>query len=126
MRNASGEQRPRRRAAVHVRARKRFTDDALEQIATRFKVLSEPMRLRLLNALRDREKSVTDLVEETGAGQANVSRHLGLLYRYRMVARRKEGLNVYYRIADPAIFEICEVICRGLENDLDARRAALS
>ena len=117
---------PRQRASVHVRARKRFSDEALDQIATRFKVLSEPMRLRLLNALRGREKSVTDLVEETGAGQANVSRHLGLLYRHRMVSRRKEGLNVYYRIDDPTVFEICEVVCRDLEDDLDARRAALS
>ena len=104
---------------------RRFSDEAMELIAARFKVLAEPMRLRILNALRDGEKSVTELVEELGTGQANVSKHLGLLHRHRMVARRKEGLNVYYRIADPSILELCELVCSSLEADLEAKRAAL-
>ncbi len=103
-----------------------FTDQALELIATRFKVLAEPMRLRILNALRDGEKSVTELVNEMEAGQANVSKHLGLLHRHRMVERRKDGLNVYYRIADPSIMELCELVCSSLESELDAKRAALA
>jgi ArsR family transcriptional regulator len=102
-----------------------FTDELLDLVATRFKVLAEPMRLRILNALRGGEKSVTELVEETGAGQANISKHLGLLHRNRMVARRKEGLNVYYRITDPTIFDLCELVCNGLEADLESRRRAL-
>lgn len=103
-----------------------FSDEALELLAARFKVLAEPMRLKLLNALRDGEKTVTELVEQTGAGQANVSKHLGLLYRHRLVARRKEGLKVYYRIADPSIFELCELVCDSLEAELEARREALT
>lgn len=102
-----------------------FSDEMLDLVAARLKVLAEPMRLRLLNTLRDGEKSVTELVEATGAGQANVSKHLGLLYRNRMVSRRKEGLNVYYRIADPTIFELCDLVCDGLEAELEARRRAL-
>ncbi len=102
-----------------------FTDRALELIATRFKVLAEPMRLRILNALREGEKGVTVLVNEMGAGQANISKHLGLLHRHRMVTRRKDGLNVYYRIADPSILELCELVCSSLESELDAKRAAL-
>ena len=109
-----------------TRVRPSFNDDALDLVADRFKVLAEPMRLRILNALRGGDLSVTDLVEETGATQANVSKHLGLLHRNRMVARRKEGLNVYYRIADPTIFELCELMCRSLEAEADANRAAVA
>lgn len=100
---------------------RRYSDEALDLIAQRFKVLSEPTRLRILNALRDGEKTVTELVEETGAGQANISKHLGLLHRYGMVERRKEGLNVYYRIADPVIFRLCDLVCGSLEAQLGAR-----
>jgi len=103
-----------------------FSDEALELLAARFKVLAEPMRLRVLNALRGGEKTVSELVEETGAGQANVSKHLNLLFRHRLVGRRKEGLNVYYRIIDPTIFELCELVCDSLEAELAARKEALS
>ena len=58
--------------------------------------------------------------------QANVSKHLNLLFRHRMVSRRKEGLNVYYRIADPTIFELCELVCSSLEAELEASRKALA
>jgi len=105
---------------------RRFSDEALELVAARFKVLAEPMRLRLLHALRDGEKSVSELVEETGASQANVSKHLNLLFRHRMVGRRKEGLNVFYRITDPTIFELCERVCDRLEAELEASRRALT
>lgn len=104
---------------------RKFSNELLDLVAVRFKILAEPMRLRILNSLRGGEKSVTELVEETGAGQANISKHLGLLHRNRMVARRKEGLNVYYWITDPTIFELCELVCNGLEADLESRRRAL-
>lgn len=103
-----------------------FGDEALELLAGRFKVLAEPMRLKILNTLRDGEKTVSELVEETGSGQANVSKHLNLLFRSRMVSRRKDGLNVYYWISDPVIFPLCELMCDSLESELDARRVALS
>jgi DNA-binding transcriptional ArsR family regulator len=103
-----------------------YTPELLELIAMRFKVLAEPLRLRLLNALREGERTVTQLVDETGAGQANVSRHLALLHRHRMVNRRKDGLNVYYRIADPSIFELCELVCGGLEATLAEELRPLS
>lgn len=102
-----------------------YSDEALDLIAQRFKVLAEPMRLRILNVLRGGEKTVSELVEETGAGQANVSKHLGLLFRYGMVGRRKEGLNVYYRITDPAIFQLCDLVCSSMEAELEAKRGAL-
>ena len=72
-----------------------LTPDAIRLIAERFKVLAEPARLEILNALRAGERTVTELVQDTGLGQANVSKHLGLLYAHNFVARRKEGVSVY-------------------------------
>src|SRR6516165_11203941 len=91
---------------------------ALELVAARFRMLAEPMRLRLLNELRDREQTVTALVEATGAGQANVSKHLSLLADAGMVGRRKEGLNVYYFIVDESLFELCDLVCGRLQKEL--------
>ena len=91
---------------------------ALELVAARFRMLAEPMRLRLLNELRDGEKTVTALVEATGAGQANASKHLSLLADAGMVGRRKEGLNVYYFIADESLFELCDLVCGRLQKEL--------
>jgi len=91
---------------------------ALDLVAARFRMLAEPMRLRLLNELRDGEKTVTTLVEATGAGQANISKHLSLLADAGMVGRRKEGLNVYYFIADESLFELCDLVCGRLQKEL--------
>lgn len=102
-----------------------FNREALELLAERFKILGEPMRLRILQALRSGEKTVTELVEELGTGQANVSKHLGLLHRQRMVGRRKEGLNVYYWISDPAIFRVCDLMCDSMEAELEKSHRAL-
>ena len=57
---------------------------------------------------------------ETGAGQANVSKHLGLLHRHGFVDRRKHGLNVYYRISDPKVFELCELVCASIDAEMES------
>jgi ArsR family transcriptional regulator len=103
-----------------------FDDRLLELVAERFQMLAEPMRLRLLNQLREGEKSVGELVEATGARQANVSRHLNALLTHGLVTRRKEGVFAYYRIADPAVFDLCELVCDSLEARLASRQEALS
>jgi DNA-binding transcriptional ArsR family regulator len=95
-----------------------LSNDAIEMIARRFAVLSEPMRLRLVHALFGGEKSVNALVEETGGTQANVSRHLQTLAQANVLARRKEGLQVFYSIADPTIYKLCELVCGSLEQQL--------
>ncbi len=102
-----------------------MTEHALELIAARFRVLAEPMRLKILHALGADEMSVSELVEATGAGQANVSKHLSLLGDAGMVARRKEGLNVYYRVADSSIFDLCEAVCTSLGERLAAQHNAV-
>jgi len=99
--------------------------EALDLVAARFRVLAEPMRLRLLNALHGGELSVNALVEATGAGQANVSKHLGVLAEAGMVARRREGLNVFYFIADRMIFQLCDLVCQRMREELAQRASAL-
>jgi DNA-binding transcriptional ArsR family regulator len=102
-----------------------LTEEALELIAARFRVLAEPMRLKILNALGDDEMSVTELVDATAAGQANVSKHLAMLAGARLVARRKEGLNVYYRVADETVFDLCDAVCSSLGERLAAQHDAV-
>jgi DNA-binding transcriptional ArsR family regulator len=89
---------------------------SLTLIAERFRVLGDPLRLQLLHRLGDRELSVGALVEASGASQANVSKHLQILLRAGLVQRRKEGLLAYYRIADPSIFQLCDLVCGRLSE----------
>jgi len=105
--------------------RDELSDDVLELIATRFRVLGEPMRLRILHALGERELSVSELVGQTGGSQANVSKHLGVLQESGLVSRRKEGLNAFYHIADKTIFQLCETVCDSLSERFTARQQAL-
>ena len=84
---------------------------ALEQVADYFKALAEPTRLRLLNALRDGEMNVGELTAIADCSQANVSKHLSLLTKEGLVARRNCGTSVYYSIADPAIYRLCDLVC---------------
>lgn len=96
-------------------------DAFLQLVADRFKLLSEPMRLRLIQALIDGEATVSSLVDRTGATQANVSRHLQTLAQAGILGRRKQGLNVYYRIEDKSILELCEHVCGGLRRQNEER-----
>lgn len=100
-----------------------LNDQVLEIVARRFAVLAEPMRLRLIQALFDGERNVTELTGVTGGTQANISRHLQTLIAAQILARRKEGLQVYYRISDPTIPKLCELVCGRLEKTLTKQAA---
>jgi DNA-binding transcriptional ArsR family regulator len=100
-----------------------MTDEALGLVARRFAVLAEPMRLRLIQALFAGEKNVNKLVEEVDGTQANVSRHLQTLTHANILSRRKEGLQVFYAIADPSIAKLCELVCGTLEKQLTQQAA---
>ncbi len=89
----------------------------MEGIAGFLKVLADPTRLRILHALQGGERCVSDLLAELPCTQANVSKHLALL--------RTAGMQVYYRIADPAVFSICGVVCGAMQRTLDERRDEL-
>lgn len=97
-----------------------LSEPLIELIAERFRVLGEPMRIRLLNDLRERDLTVGELCELTGASQQNVSKHLGILHRAGMVEREKVGNQARYSIADPGVFELCENVCGGVRRQLDA------
>lgn len=98
----------------------------LELIAERFKALSEPARLQVLNCLRTGEMTVTEIVEATGLGQANLSRHLQLLHGLRFVKRRKDGLFVYYSITDRRILKLCDIMCGRIESEANERKKILT
>jgi DNA-binding transcriptional ArsR family regulator len=91
-----------------------------ELIAARFKVLGEPMRIRLLDHLRDGEATVRELQEAVGGSQQNVSKHLGVLLQAGIVSRTKHGNFARYAIADAGVFELCEQVCGGLRRQVDA------
>ena len=96
-------------------------DRVFGAVAAYFSVMSEPTRLKILNAICKDEKSVSEIVQEVGATQTNVSRHLGLMYRSGVVERRKEANQVFYRIADPAMMEICRTVCLQIAGQIDER-----
>lgn len=106
-----------------------LTPEALVQVADYFQALAEPTRLRILNLLRHQPRSVGELAHETGHSVANVSRHLALLAQRGLLARETRGTSAYYHIADPAIYELCNLVCgnlgRRFENT-EAQRAAFA
>ena len=95
-----------------------MTPQAIELVARRFRVLGEPARLAILNALMKGELSVNGLVEATGLSQANVSKHLALLADSGFVSRRRKGLFAIYRIADASLFKLCDLMCSSIARRL--------
>lgn len=89
------------------------SDEQLEEIAERFKALSEPSRLAVLRRLMEGEAAVGEIAEEIGQSQPNVSRHLAGLRRAGFVSGRREGQSIYYSICDPVVVKLCELLCSG-------------
>ena len=85
-----------------------------ELIAQRFRVIGDPTRIRILDVLRDGERSVGEITDELGTSQQNASKHLGVLLQAGILARRKEGTSARYRVADEGVYELCEHVCGGL------------
>ena len=97
----------------------------VDLIARRFRVLGEPTRIKLLDLLRERGATVTELHEALGASQQNVSKHLGVLLQAGIVTRTKEGTSARYSIADDGVFDLCEHVCGGLRRQLTELDALL-
>lgn len=95
-----------------------MNERTLEMVAERFRVLGDPIRLLLLQAMGTGELSVSELVTHTATSQANISKHLGLMLRAGLIRRRKEGLRVFYAAADPSVFKICDLVCGSLQDRL--------
>lgn len=94
-------------------------DPLVELVAARFRVLGEPMRIRLLDRLREGDATVGELQEAVGASQQNVSKHLGVLLNAGLVSRAKQGTSSRYAIADPDVFALCDMVCGGLRRQVD-------
>jgi ArsR family transcriptional regulator len=95
---------------------KKLSPQALDLIANRFKVLSEPLRLRILHLLQDSEKSVGEITEAIETSQPNVSKHLKILQDAGILKRAQKGNTVFYSIADESIFPLCDLVCNSLEE----------
>jgi DNA-binding transcriptional ArsR family regulator len=93
--------------------------EALAKVASYFQALSEPTRLSLLNLLRSGERNVGELAQLTGHTNANVSRHMALLTTHGLVARESRGTSVYYRIADPSVYQLCDLVCGNLARQFE-------
>lgn len=99
--------------------------ETFDEIAQRFHLLSEPTRLLILFHLGTGEMAVGDIVQHTGSTQSNVSKHLSVLLRGGIVQRKRSGKSVLYSVADPTIFQLCDIVCGGIEQALEDRRKAM-
>jgi DNA-binding transcriptional ArsR family regulator len=101
-----------------------LTDPAAQLIAARFRALAEPMRIKILDRLREGEATVQELADALETTRQNVSKHLGMLAREGVVERRKDGNFVHYRVSDDGIWQLCFLVCSGIERRLDDLQAA--
>lgn len=103
-----------------------LSEKMLELVARRFKLLGEPLRLRILQVLETGETTVNDIVQALDANQSNISKHLGLLYDGGLVSRRRDRNSIYYFIADPVVFHLCALVCHSASEEARTTLAELS
>ncbi|WP_373481283.1 ArsR/SmtB family transcription factor [Geminocystis sp.] len=103
-----------------------MSPSALSMVADFFKVLSEVSRLNIVCCLRGGAKNVTEIIEVTGLGQANVSKHLKMLAQVGVVTRTQRGINVYYEITNPFVFQLCDVVCNSISMQIQQQHQQLS
>lgn len=103
----------------------RMTDGNFDMVADRFRLLGEPLRLKILYHLGKDELSVGEIARRAGISQPSCSRHLAALLVHGMVRRRRQGTSVFYSVADSEIFRICDVVCGSIERALEERGRAL-
>jgi DNA-binding transcriptional ArsR family regulator len=99
--------------------------DLAEMIAQRLRVIGDPMRIRVLDLLRDDELSVAAITAALGTSQQNASKHLAVLHQAGIVGRRKEGTSVLYRVVDEGVYALCEQVCGGLQAQAGALAARI-
>ena len=100
-----------------------MSDEQLDVISQRFRVLSDPMRLKILHNLRGGELTVGSLVERTGASQPNVSKHLSILRGAGLVNRRQDGNLAYFSIGAPFVFQLCDIVCEGIRKEFEQKQS---
>lgn len=103
----------------------RLTETMTEVVAQRFRLLGEPMRLRILQLLEQGEMPVNEIVDTLKSSQPNISKHLQALCQGGLIDRRREGLNIFYSIADPMVFKLCDLVCNSATEQTRARLAEM-
>lgn len=109
-----------------MRKKLELSPEAIVLVAARFKVMGEPFRLRLIQALDRGEKSIGELAGELGASQPNVSKHVKILHDSGLLSRRQDGNTVFCSIADTNVFDLCEVVCSSLRDRIAQQNQSLS
>lgn len=106
--------------AISIRRKRhpKLSPEAIALVAARFRVLGEPLRVRILEELRDGEKNVSEIVAATGSTQPNISKHLRTLQEAGLIGRRQDGNQVYCSIEDPMVFDLCDLVCTSLSARL--------
>lgn len=102
-----------------------MSEEMMVAVAERFRVLSDVMRLKILQQLQEGEKTVNELVALTGGSQPNVSKHLSTLRTNDLVKRRQEGNLAYFSLASPMVFQLCDIVCGGMREELESKKAML-
>jgi DNA-binding transcriptional ArsR family regulator len=118
---ASPEKAPTDMALQHP-----LSDEVVELIARRLRVIADPTRIKLLDRLRATEATVQELTDAVGSTQQNVSKHLGVLADAGIVARRRQGSFMRYRVVDESVYRLCEEICGSVARQLDDLQALLT
>jgi DNA-binding transcriptional ArsR family regulator len=108
-----------RSAKFLMKSSESVPSEVIQQVSEYFSVLGEPMRLRILNLLKDGEKCVQDLVESTSTSQANVSKHLKVMLQAGILTRRSEGTSAYYSVADDLTYDLCHLVCDRLATRIE-------
>ncbi len=101
------------------------SEQLLERIASRLRAMGNPVRLKILHTLEEGELSVTEILAEIGGSQANISKHLAVLRAAGLVESRREGVSVFYRIGDDAVFTVCQTVCESLQDRAAAEAQAI-
>jgi len=96
-------------------------EEIFEEVADYFSVMSEPARLKIIHAICQSERSVSEIVELTGSTQSNISRHLGLMCRLGLLERRREGNKIFYRMVDDTMIELCRSACNRIAATIEGR-----
>lgn len=108
-----------KRASQTLVSLQRDSEQVFQMAAELFRVLSAPMRLRIIKSLCDHEKNVSELLTEIDTTQPNMSQHLNTLYLSGVLAKRRDGVQIYYRIADERVANLCKVVCTQVATDAE-------
>lgn len=123
MRTSSPEARATagKRQAIAAQAAATESDEVFEMAAEVFRVMSAPMRLKIISALCNGEKNVSQLLEEIATTQPNMSQHLNTLYQAGVIGRRREGVQIFYRIVNDRVVTLCRAVCTQIAIEADAK-----